>query len=118
MSKVKEVEIGFSEAPGHSGRKTFLTLSAANAYLHHFGKPDLGYWKTDFKVTFEDGDVYEGRFDIGSDAPTLEQHVIHFCKKMNGDSRFSRFVKEEAKPYWLKMQTVFEQLFQQSFQGA
>lgn len=110
---IKEIEIGFSEAPGHK-RWTCKTLASANAYLWRLGKPDLGYWKTDFKITLDDGDIYEGRFDIGADAPTLEQHIIHYCKKMNGDSVFSKFIKEEAKPYWLKMQGVFERLFQGS----
>lgn len=111
--KVQSVTIGFSEAPNHAALTIFPTLADANTYLRRlsFGqKPNDGYWKTDFSIAFDDGTVYDGRFDIGADAPTLEQHCLHFCKKANGDSVFSKFVKEEAKPFFLKMQAVFEDL--------
>lgn len=111
--KVLFVKIGFSEAPGHKNPATFPTLSEANAYLRRlaFGQnPNDGYWKTDFSITFDDGTVYDGRFDIGADAANLEQHCLHFCKKANGDSVFSKFVKEAAKPFFLKMQPIFEDL--------
>lgn len=52
--------------------------------------PDYGegYNKTGFKVMFENGDVYEGRYDLNkanfrgyADSPTLEQHMVEVQKE-------------------------------------
>jgi hypothetical protein len=41
------------------------------------------YDKCDFKVTFEDGELYEGRFDMkhwSVELPDLEDHILHFVR--------------------------------------
>jgi hypothetical protein len=42
-----------------------------------------GYDKTDFTVTFADGNEYEGRFDLSrdwdQDAPSIEAHIHNHC---------------------------------------
>ncbi len=44
----------------------------------------LGYYKTDFVITFSDGTQYQGRFDLGSDESDLTRHVRRFCEVYSG----------------------------------
>lgn len=75
------IRIGFSESNYIQEGATFVGPTAwrdASAYLVCSPAPDLGSYKTDFVVTFADGETYSGRFDIGADAPSLEEHVRDF----------------------------------------
>jgi hypothetical protein len=47
----------------------------AQHWLTMAPRPDLGYYKTDFVITYADGSEYKGRYDIGADAATLAQHI-------------------------------------------
>jgi hypothetical protein len=47
----------------------------------------MGYDKVGFNVTFKDGKVHKGRYDLNkanyrgyADAPTLEKHILAFRK--------------------------------------
>jgi hypothetical protein len=69
--KVAKVEFPFSESGWfqrmYRNRKAeFKTVGEATCVLmqmaHH--APTVGYDKTDFRITWEDGYVYEGRYDL------------------------------------------------------
>jgi hypothetical protein len=81
MIAATTITIGFSESPYIEEGKIFagenLWREAAH-YLNQFPGPDLGYYKTDFTVTFADGEEYGGRYDIGADRPTLGEHIRCF----------------------------------------
>jgi hypothetical protein len=47
-----------------------------------------GYDKCDFKVEFEDGETYEGRYDLvhyRKENPDLARHVRDFCRYLAGE---------------------------------
>jgi hypothetical protein len=49
---------------------------------------DGGYHKCDFRVTFEDGETYEGRYDLVHhtvDRPNLERHMRNHVDFSTGD---------------------------------
>jgi hypothetical protein len=49
------------------------------------GKPGGGYDKCDFTVTYEDGEEYEGRYDLrGDEWPSLENHMAAFLGCYSG----------------------------------
>lgn len=67
--KVKEVWLNRAEGPkGQTGERIVHSLEAADEVLKKWAqtapKPGGGYDKTDFKVTFDDGETYEGRYDL------------------------------------------------------
>lgn len=67
--KVKEVWLNRAEGPrGQTGERTVHSLEDADETLRDWArtapKPSGGYDKTDFKVTFADGETYEGRYDL------------------------------------------------------
>ncbi len=75
--RVAKVEILWSENPTFQNRygalepktaPSFPTLHAANSFLTGLAKtapgPRGGYDKTAFRVTWEDGETYEGRYDL------------------------------------------------------
>lgn len=86
--KVKSIKLGFSEyGPGVENRE-FNSWEALDAFLVPINREVewdksngklLGYYKTDFHIEFEDGRIYRGRYDIGSDQPTIKEHVRRFC---------------------------------------
>jgi hypothetical protein len=72
------IELPFTEAPVPLPHGPFQgpdCWDQANRWLRLVAPPNLGYYKTDFTVTYEDDTTYEGRYDIGADAPTLGQHI-------------------------------------------
>ena len=91
--KVKSIQFGFSESPHINKGITFPDWESAENYLTPIiiatelakkGGTKSGYYKTDFTITFEDGEVYKGRYDIGSDESTLRQHVRRFIETYSG----------------------------------
>lgn len=101
--KVKSIRFPFSESPSVNTKKEFNSWEAAEAELRVKG-PDLGYFKTDFNITFEDGNEYQGRFDIGSDHPTLRGHVRAFCEMASLRKRPAHF-KDAHWKNWCEMQS-------------
>lgn len=81
--KVKSIRFPFSECPSINTKKEFNSWDAAESHLFQCGEwNQLGYYKTDFLILFEDGHKYQGRYDIGSDEPTLRAHVVRVCEMM------------------------------------
>ena len=81
MIPAVKIVIGWSESPYITEGKTFEGESLwqeAASYLNKYPEPDLGYYKTDFTIHFADGEEYGGRYDIGSDHPTLGEHIRGF----------------------------------------
>jgi hypothetical protein len=86
MNKILAKSIEIERAEGLSSEciaVTVQTFAQAEATLSRWSMtaPDNGgYHKCDFKVTFEDGQTYEGRYDLSrnradQDAPTLADHI-------------------------------------------
>lgn len=93
--KAVRIEIGFSESPHIQRNKApaFNSMTDANVFFNAQNRDAeaarengklLGYYKTDFKITFEDGYTYNGRYDIGSDSPDLTSHVKSFAQCYSG----------------------------------
>lgn len=95
--------------------KTFSSFEAANRWLRWMAAeaPDDGsYNKTDFKIEWKDGQVYEGRYDLKRhDAglpDLLQRHVRNFASYYSGRWRpphippehFERFIDgiEKSNP--------------------
>lgn len=112
-SKITEVAFGFSEAGfaplSFEDKGEISALNQANAFLKRVTPPELGYYKTDFKVTFADGHVYEGRYDIGSDAASIEEHVVKFCTWVLSEKYAKHYKKLDAaeRLWWYAMQRRF-----------
>ncbi len=71
MKSITKIEITFSECPGHKNPISFFSIHSANTYLRQLSRSHCkaemeGYYKTDFKITFEDGMEYAGRIDLTS----------------------------------------------------
>lgn len=92
--KVKEITLELAEGPHHLTGKpvTVGTWDEANAALLRWkielfptSKPRGGYYKCDFKILFESGDTYNGRYDIDGDEPcNLALHVFRFNGYLSG----------------------------------
>lgn len=92
---IKSVCFGFSEDLV-SNNKTFKNLREAD--LHLIGRNSqaerenlMGYWKTDFTITFSNDETYKGRYDIGADYPTLSDHVVSYLKQVTDRSVCPRY---------------------------
>jgi hypothetical protein len=85
-TRVRKVTIDCAEGPNFIlGPKTASSFEEADRLLWKIAEhgPDLGYYKTDFAITFEDGSVYEGRFDVerwDKGHPDLRKHVREFVE--------------------------------------
>ncbi len=106
--KVIKIELTFSESPNFTCPKVFNDLEIANGFIwrEHFRATQdkasgklLGYFKTDFTLTFEDGETYSGRFDIGSDARDLSSHVIGFCEVYGGIKKPAHMTPERWEQF-------------------
>lgn len=94
--KVKAVSIWLHRAEGRHDECVSLTVeggdvwSKANGVLmkwSHTAPKELGYNKCDFKVTYADGQTYEGRYDLvhsSREYPSLERHVSDFLTFLAG----------------------------------
>ncbi len=91
--KIKAVRITLDRAEGLTSecgpKPPVTTFAEANALLRrmaHTAPPKgRGYDKTDFKIEFADGQVYEGRIDLQCDVyETIEEHVLQFCRFYSG----------------------------------
>lgn len=104
------IRFGFSESPFVDENKVFRSFVDADRHLKEAetkeraeliaaGEEWLGYRKTDFEVAI-DGEVYKGRYDIGSDAPTIAEHILAFADpSRNG---FLRRAGDDEKAYFAR----------------
>ena len=88
-----KIEFGFSESPAHhrltvfEGPNVWERASRYARHLAQYSPESIGCYKTDFKVTFADGNEYQGRLDIKSTGPgtyggndtDVAAHVRQFC---------------------------------------
>ena len=58
----------------------FRSLGDANLFLSRQRPPQQGYDKHDFIIQYKGRGrhPYKGRYDVGSDYPTLEEHIFQF----------------------------------------
>lgn len=92
--KVKEITLTLAEGPTHLTDKPITVHSWIDAMtallvwkikLFPDSKRIGGYYKTDFVVTFENGNTYSGRFDIAGDEPCcLASHVWRSVSFLSG----------------------------------
>lgn len=73
---------------GEDGLK--LSVKAADEIFKELNRrfSDIGYDKTDFEIIVDGEDSYTGRFDIGSDADGIIDHLVSFAEyefKHNGN---------------------------------
>lgn len=109
---VKSVEIERAEGLASECIKvTVPTLAEATRTLFqwsHTAPETGGYDKCDFKVTFEDGETYDGRFDMKrhlKDEGSLEEHIQRFVKMQAhvwrpawmDDKRWTQFTTRTAE---------------------
>jgi hypothetical protein len=96
--KVKSIHFPFSESDNSALEKIYSNWEDAEKALASVIPPDIGYYKTDFVITYEDGETYQGRFDIGSDADTLADHINDFSKLVINNTH-GRYKSETIKSY-------------------
>jgi hypothetical protein len=78
---VREIRLERAEGPSPlPGPRTVASFEEADAVLREWARtaPEGGgYDKCDFRITYADGDTYEGRYDLtrGMDEGTLARHV-------------------------------------------
>lgn len=103
MITVMKVEITFSESGWFQrrykgGSAEFASIREADACLIHIASEagSLGYEKTDFRITFSDGFVYQGRYDIRSlqerqgnpnGCCDLADHIMNFLQVYAGERK-------------------------------
>ena len=78
MIRPTSIEFPFTERPDVRGHVVFEgddCWAQAQRWLTMSPRPELGYYKTDFTITYADGTTYSGRYDIGADSHTLAQHI-------------------------------------------
>lgn len=88
---VKTIWIHRAEGPTRDlGEHLVASFETANAILRRWAQtaPDKGgYDKVDFKVTWDDGETYEGRYDLVREDTTkadLARHMKEFCSFHGG----------------------------------
>jgi hypothetical protein len=88
-TKAKSITITFSESPDFGTPRAFSDFESANTFLRELSRnapgPHEGYFKTDFTITFEDGETYSGRIDLTNfETPDLGAHVRKFVEFYSG----------------------------------
>lgn len=102
MIKVKTITITRVEDPRGScdQPRTVDSFPMANALLRVWSTtaPSKGgYDKCDFHIEYEDGEIYEGRYDLmhwQTEAPNLGRHVREFMEYIAG-----------KPPLWMRLDT-------------
>jgi hypothetical protein len=99
--KARKITIDCAEGPNFlQGPKTTSSFEEADHLLYQIAEhgPDIGYYKTDFSITFEDGTVYEGRFDVyrwDRERPDLRKHVREFVEFYAGLRKPARLTDKQ-----------------------
>lgn len=91
MIQVREIEIRRAEGPTWTLEDiTVGSFREANQKLFDASQtaPETGgYNKVDFTITFEDGETYEGRYDLkhwSVEVPDLRKHVVTHLEVLAG----------------------------------
>lgn len=104
--KVKRITVQCAEGPSYLCHlKTASNFEEANSLLRAISNdgPDLGYYKTDFVIEFENGDTYEGRFDVyrwdnpDKEPIDLQGHVRRFVQFYAGLRKPDRLTEVQYK---------------------
>lgn len=99
MIKVKSIRLVRAEGPAEECDKpqTVSSWLEANRVLRQWSETaprEGGYDKCDFTITYEDGETYEGRYDLkhwSCEPPDLAEHVRGFVT----------FHAGRRKPAWM-----------------
>jgi len=101
MSKpnVTKVEILWSEnATLDKMRPDFPNLEIADIALAGIAirkQPNTGYDKTSFRITFSDGEKYEGRLDLTRNEYSIREHARSFLRFYAGRANPTHLTKEQ-----------------------
>jgi hypothetical protein len=77
---------------------TVTSFAAANSELTWMARtaPAVGYDKVDFRITWQDEQFYEGRYELTENmSADLGKHVLTFCSVHGGRLRPERLTLEE-----------------------
>ena len=110
MAKIPVESVWVNRAEGPTkdlGERTTSTLEAADAILRRWSKtaPEEGhgYNKVDFKITWQDGESYVGRYDLQREDATkknlIGEHVQQFLTFHAGYWRPSHMTPEQYTTY-------------------
>lgn len=111
MNKIKMVKITLERAEGPAdltGKPvTFNSWKEANWWLQKQAVfcTESEYDKTDFVVTYEDGDTYKGTYELKKEdmfrSKMLEQHMKNFLEAVATGKwdRYQPGISEEAKEF-------------------
>lgn len=119
MNKITKVEITWSENGLYqrlynglepSNPPSFGTLEKANSLLRRmsYEASDLGYDKTGFRITWEDGHTYEGRYDLHR-YDQKQENPNGFCDLADHVRAFVKFHTGDHCPHWMT-QEKYEQV--------
>lgn len=84
---------------------TFSNVPSAEAYLRkgaYTAPATGGYDKHDFKITFSDGDTYEGRIDLERKhvaGYSIRDHVIGYMKFLAGERKPAHMTEREYQSF-------------------
>ena len=104
--KIVIVKVIFERAEGPIGeceRKEFTSLADAQVQAFRWARtappPGKGYDKCDFQLVFEDGNTYDGRYDLqrtgyNSDGQTIGQQAVSHLTYLAGQRRPYHFSDE------------------------
>lgn len=100
------IEILWSEAGSDLEGRAFSTWAEATAALAPvaMGHATGGYLKTAFRVTFSDGETYEGRIDLQSSEYDLARHVRQHCEFYAGTYQPAHMTAERYAEYRAAME--------------
>jgi hypothetical protein len=81
----------------------FKSYDEVNRYLRDmsYHGPSLGYDKTDFRVTFEDGETYEGWYDLHRSG-TEQENPNGRCDLLDHIRAHVSFYTGDHKPEWME----------------
>lgn len=102
MSKpnVTKVEILWSEnATLDKMRPDFPNLEIADIALAGIAirkQPNTGYDKTSFRITFSDGEKYEGRLDLTRNEYSIREHARSFLRFYAGRANPTHLTREHT----------------------
>jgi hypothetical protein len=80
---------------------TLTSIEASNAILARWSHtaPKSGYDKCDFVVTWENGETYEGRYDLQHMSvggyPSIDRQMQHFMRFVIGERKPARYSQED-----------------------
>ncbi len=111
--EMKSIQIIWHEGTGEFDGKIFADWNEFNDTLakiavQHGGS--LGYSKTKFLLTWNDGETYEGRLDVNAeDDLNVEQHILDHLTFYTGERCPDHMTEQEYKSYIDSIVTVEEQ---------